>query len=373
MKKNHRALSRRSLRRAASRAERRKTRMNIRSLSPKPVPWDAFADNCQFYLAPEKYAEQSVAGAVDPLSTLDDGFRAQAGWHKLSDSDPTRALNVSVGMRRPAREFVTGSGHRFVAIDPHTYKGDGVRGQVAHKAFWDHQMNGRPASMPFLKSGPAIWKKLNIADPPEAVAYMMQMKSVDAETSEAIQASIWSAFNTASYPMDIETAAFLLATFMHTDPLRKHLVSDEQFVEPYGDRTQYALREVYKLTTDEVVGDDDDVPDGRRPAPRYLPIEADDARRQQIAADPTIDPEHLDTLDGLKLLLTSEAEKTRVFCGTLDPELQIILESLLDVAIREIEVEHATVVGIVNVLILRMLDTCAELRRHPMAPLPHLT
>ena len=54
------------------------------------------------------------------------------------------------------------------------------------------------------------------------------------------------------------TAVFVLAAFMHADPLRKQLVSDEAFIEPYGDRTRYALRDVYKLMTDEVAGDDDD-------------------------------------------------------------------------------------------------------------------
>lgn len=109
------------------------------------------------------------------------------------------------------------------------------------------------------------------------------------------------------------------------------------------------------------------------PPPRYLPIEADSALRHQIAAGSTINPEHLSSLNDLKLLLTSDAEKIRVFCGTLDPELQIILECLLDVAIREIEAEHATVVGVVNVLILRMLDSCVELRRNSMPRRPRRT
>jgi hypothetical protein len=101
----------------------------------------------------------------------------------------------------------------------------------------------------------------------------------------------------------------------------------------------------------------------RLPAsPRYMPIEANNARRQQIEADLTIDPQHLDTLDGLKLLLASEEEKTRVFLG-LDQEGRDILENLLEVAIGEIEQKHATVVGVVNVLILRMLDIRGALRR----------
>jgi hypothetical protein len=261
MKKNH-ARSRRSLGRGASRAKKSRpeatTRTNVRRLSAVPVLLDNYTDNCQFYLAPESYTERSMAGATDPLDALDERFRAPVGWRKLPGPDPKRALNVTVGMRRPRREFVAGSGLRFVAIDATTYGGNATRDQDAHQAFWDHQLNGRPVTMPFLKSGLTIWRKLGIDVSPETTAYMMQMLSVDPETSEAIQAAIWSAFNTASYPIDIETAVFVLAAFLHADPLRKHLVSDEAFIEPYGDRTRYALREVYKLTTDEAAGDDDD-------------------------------------------------------------------------------------------------------------------
>lgn len=150
-----------------------------------------------------------------------------------------------VVMHRPLPEFVVGSESRFVAVDPSTYHGSAVLDPQVLQEFWDHQLNGRPVTMQFLKSGPAIWKKLGIKVSAESTAYMMQMASVDAETSEAIQAAIWSAYNTAAYPIDIETTVFALAAFMHADPLRKHLVSDETFIEPYGNRTRYALREVY--------------------------------------------------------------------------------------------------------------------------------
>jgi hypothetical protein len=103
---------------------------------------------------------------------------------------------------------------------------------------------------------------------------------------------------------------------------------------------------------------------------RYLPIEADSERRQKIEADSTIDPDHLGTLSELKLLLASEEEKTRVFCGTLDREGRAILDDLLEVAISEIEVEHATVVGIVNVMILRMLDIRVALELKDLGRLP---
>ena len=123
--------------------------------------------------------------------------------------------------------------------------------------------------------------------------------------------------------------------------------------------------------SDGHIDDDDMVENSRSPAsgekrsasqPRYLPIEADSERRRKIESDLTINPDHLGTLSELKLLLASDAEKTRVFCGCLDQEARAILDDLLEVAIEEIEVEHATVVGIVNVLLLRMLDIRGALR-----------
>jgi len=97
------------------------------------------------------------------------------------------------------------------------------------------------------------------------------------------------------------------------------------------------------------------------PASRCLPIEADDSLRKKIEAHPTISAgHHLNTLDNIKLLLLSETEKDRVFCGGLGRQGRDILNDLLTVAIGEIEEEHATVVGIVDVLIERALDIYAE-------------
>jgi hypothetical protein len=49
------------------------------------------------------------------------------------------------------------------------------------------------------------------------------------------------------YPIDMETAVFVLATFFHADPLRRQLVSGERYLKPYGDKTEYVLRKVYDL------------------------------------------------------------------------------------------------------------------------------
>ena len=121
--------------------------------------------------------------------------------------------------------------------------------------------------------------------------------------------------------------------------------------------------------------DDDDAPElpayprprqERPPSQRWLPIEADSQLRQKIKADPTINPDHLSTLDDLKLLLRSNEEKSRVFSGSMEPEERIILDKLLEVAITELEVEYATAVGVVNVLVLRALDIIVALKRQEL-------
>jgi hypothetical protein len=315
---------------------------------PRPI-----IDSCNFYMTATSFAPDRL---TDPLEALDPKFRKIVRWGRFG-SNLNGATDAIVFMQRPDREFVPDSELRFVAIDPATYQGKAVLDRAAHEEFWTEQMNGRPFSMPFLKSGTTIWKKLGIKVDPETTAYMLQMRSVDRETSEAVNAAIWSAFNTARRPIDFETAAFVLASFMHADPLRQHLVVSEAFVEPYGSRTVYGLCELR----------------AKHPAdpahPRYLPIEADDVRRQQIEADVPVNPDHLGTLKDLRLLLASDVEKTRVFCGTLDQEAKQILDDLLEVAICEIEQEHATVVGVVNALILRMLDIRVALRRDELEQL----
>jgi len=410
MKKTN-ASSRSASRRRLSRAERRraaaKVHVKLRKPSASMAPVNETTDSCEHVLVPESMSDRPIPGAVDPLNSLEKDFRQSMGWSKPSGSRPDLAINPTVVMRRPAPEIAAGYEFRFVATHRDHYKGEAIRDRATFQAFWDHQINGRPFSMPFLKSGPAIWRSLGIKVSPETTAYMMQANGgVDAETSEAIQAALWSAFNTSRTPTDMEAVVFALATYFHADPLRKHLVSSERYLKPYGDKTEYVLRKVYDLPKDATYGGsgDENKPepafdvteagksdealqvapivdsaepgdlapgaDGEpRPGLRYLPVEADSELRRKIEADSTIDPDHLGTLSELKLLLTSEAEKDRVFPASLNHEWRAILDDLLRVAIREIEIEHSTVVGIVNVMILRMLDIRAALEQKALGRL----
>jgi hypothetical protein len=202
------------------------------------------SDQCQFYLAATSRGCPG-AGSRQPLDALDPSFRKGVGWFKLGGEGLSQGSDFVIGMQRPPPEIVPGSDRRFVAVNPETYRGDATRDVAEHQEFWEEQINIRPFSMEFVKAA-AIWASLGIKISLEQTAFMMRMKSVDAETSEAINAALWCAFNTSRYPIDMETAAFVLAAFLHADPLRRHLVSKDEFVEPYGAATVYALLKVYR-------------------------------------------------------------------------------------------------------------------------------
>jgi hypothetical protein len=259
MKKPNVRSRRASLRRAMREdARRAKTgRMKIRRPSASPKPWNYASDNCKFLLFPETSTAESAPDAINPMKALNAAFRKYAGWTELSGREPDSGRNYILIMRRPAPEYVAGSEFRFVAVDPETYRGSAGSQPELLRSFWEHQINGRPFSTPFIKSGPVIWKKLGIKVSTETVAYMMGLESIDAETAEAINASILSTFNTAASPVDIESVVFALATFINADPLRKHLHSAETFAEPYGDRTVWALKGFLPDAEDDNGGEGD--------------------------------------------------------------------------------------------------------------------
>jgi hypothetical protein len=224
-----------------NRAPKVNHQMSSRPLADKPSDLQP-SDKCQFYLAATSRTRQDAAQR-DPLDKLDNAFRASAGWSRVGDV--SSGSDFVIGMQRPWPATVPGSDHRFVAVDTTFYRGSATRDVAEFQRFWESQINIRPFSMEFVKSS-AIWSSLGIKVSPEQTAFMMQMNSVDIATSEAVQAALWSAYNTARYPIDMETAAFVLAAFIHADPLRRQLVSGDGFVMPYDANTAYALLKVYK-------------------------------------------------------------------------------------------------------------------------------
>jgi len=182
MKKSFQTSSQRHLRRKAARAEKRRTvkaAVRVRQFSQGSVPWDADKDNCRFILAAE--SERLEPTDSSPLDALDPRFRSSAGWKEVGPN-AAQGADVTISMQRPVPEIATGGDFRFVAFDGEAYRGRAKDDQALFQELWDHQLNGRPFSMPFIKSGPVIWRKLGIEMPPESTAYMLSLKCVDAET-----------------------------------------------------------------------------------------------------------------------------------------------------------------------------------------------
>jgi hypothetical protein len=203
------------------------------------------SDSCQFYLAATSARGRGTANS-GPLDGLDPKFSEGIGWSKLSGrAHQDTGGDYVVGMQRPWPEQVPGSESRFVATDPTIYRGGAVTENAEIQEFWREQINIRPFSPEFLSST-AIWPLLGVDVTPAQTAFMMGLQTVDAETSDAVQAALFCAYNTARYPIDMETAAFVLGAFLHADPLRKQLVEQHTFHHPYGARTVYALLKVYK-------------------------------------------------------------------------------------------------------------------------------
>jgi hypothetical protein len=217
-----------------------------------PPSGEVSPDTCNFLLLAVpialKWGFEGDKGH-SPMQALEEGFRDNAKSQKLEAPEVANQmaayeLELMLIMARPMPEFIPGSKSRFVAYDSAYYRGDAMQDQACHQAFWEDQINIRNFSTEFVKSGKEIWKTLGIEIPPERTKEMMLMESIDDETSKAAQIALWSAFNTSRYPIDMETAAFVLATFIHSHPVFKRFVSDEAFIKPYGDNTHYGLLEI---------------------------------------------------------------------------------------------------------------------------------
>jgi hypothetical protein len=181
--------------------------------------------------------ENPKDGAV--LRSPDFGKRLQE-WRENPDSAKVRFV-MMLGMVRPEPRFHKDANRRFFAYDSSFYPGNAVEDRDTSQQFWEGLIDIEPASMDFIKSGPEIWKTLDIKVPDAQIKRLMRMEYVDAATSEAVQAALLSAFNTARDPIDMDTAAFVVATFIHSHPLFKNFVSDEVFSKPYGEATVYGL------------------------------------------------------------------------------------------------------------------------------------
>lgn len=174
------------------------------------------------------------------LQSPDFGRRFQE-WRENPDSAQFRFV-MMLGMVRPEPRFHKDANRRFFTYDSSFYPGSAVEDRVTNLRFWNELIDTiQPASMDFIKSGLEIWRTLDIKVSDAQIKRLMRMEYVDLATSGAVQAALLSASNTARDPIDMDTAAFAVATFIHSHPLFKNFVSGEVFSKPYGEATVYGL------------------------------------------------------------------------------------------------------------------------------------
>jgi hypothetical protein len=100
-----------------------------------------------------------------------------------------------------------------------------------------------------------------------------------------------------------------------------------------------------------------------------LPIQANERQREAIKTDPTTGLDHLLTLNDLVLAHDYDDEKARIFgLRTSDPAIHDLLDTVLDMAILEVQRENATVVGLVVMTIQTILESHRGLRKHVFGP-----
>ena len=151
------------------------------------------------------------------------------------------AFVIMLTMERPEAVFHDSAERRFVAYDASFYPDTAVEDRAENQRFWEAMIDVQPPSMDFVKSGPVIWKTLGIVVPERQTQDLMRMSSIDGVTSEAVQAALWSGFNTANEldPIDMGTAAFVLASFIHAHPAFRNFLGNDVFTKPYGEATVY--------------------------------------------------------------------------------------------------------------------------------------
>jgi hypothetical protein len=178
----------------------------------------------------------------DALRGLSGDFRDSIDWS--GPKNPAKGDEFFVAMlRMPQPELSADHEKRLYAADRCTYRGPAQDIlPESHQRFWNTQLRGiRPMAIDFVKSGPVIWKFLDLDVPSEQTAEILSLEKIDKVTADAAQSALLSAFNTSVEPADLETIALALSTFIHAHPAFKHLVPDGVFHLPFGPFTVFSL------------------------------------------------------------------------------------------------------------------------------------
>lgn len=181
----------------------------------------------------------------DPLSRLTDEFRNNIKWTAPAHEAPVPqdADNHMVMMIRRPPEKNERIDNRFVAVNQKTYNAAPLDGQQdLQELLWQDVLeNIRLTPIDFVKSGGDIWDRINLHPVKDLVESAVSMHDVDADTFRAINAALFTAYNTSAAPADLETVTAALAAFIHAHPHFKNMVDEGEFHQPFGADTFWTL------------------------------------------------------------------------------------------------------------------------------------
>lgn len=190
---------------------------------------------------------------LDPvLSRLSDKFRDNIDWIPPKGREATRRDidNYAVGMFRRPFEPDPRLDNNFLAVNSKTYNDEKMPleyQQGLQGLLWQDVLQYiRPMPIDFVKSGSAIWDKLDLQTPKDLVEDVVAVHNIDPDTYRAVNAALFTAYNTSAGSADMETVAAALATFIHAHPRFKEIADEGEFHQPFGEDTFWKLSKPFE-------------------------------------------------------------------------------------------------------------------------------
>lgn len=186
----------------------------------------------------------------DPLRHLTKKFRDSIEWTPPADEGPITQNtdnHVVMMIRRPPTKNKR-LDNRFVAVNRKTYNAAPLEYQPGQQELlWQDVLECiGPMPFDFAKSGGAIWDHIDLQPARELVEWAVSVHDIDDDTYRAVNAALFTAYNTSAAPADMETVAAALATFIHAHPHFKGITDDGEFHQPFGEDTSWTLLRPFK-------------------------------------------------------------------------------------------------------------------------------
>lgn len=176
------------------------------------------------------------------LGGLGAEFRESTKW--FGPQGPTDIDGMVMRMVRPPHDQPNPTeGVSLVIVDKASHKGKPEEISIERMAkFWKSCLRRiRRWSLDVYTAGAAICDDLEVSVSPDLTAELLGLGQADAALTRAHQAALVGAFVSNPGTTDLETVNVAIASFVHAHPAFAHLVEEEKWHRPYGDRTAYML------------------------------------------------------------------------------------------------------------------------------------